>query len=111
MILDLYFCLWNEARLLPFLLGHYGPTCRRIVALDDGSDDGTLEILAAHPKVEIRHIPEERDSWVIASTRWWNQVWQESRDADWVAWSSPMKSSARTSRHPWRVTRPPATPS
>jgi glycosyltransferase involved in cell wall biosynthesis len=84
MILDLYFCLWNEARLLPFFLAHYGPACRRIVALDDGSDDGTLEILAAHPKVEIRHMPEERDSWVIASTLWWNQVWQESRDADWV---------------------------
>ena len=46
MILDLYFCLWNEARLLPFFLAHYGPACRRIVALDDGSDDGTLEILA-----------------------------------------------------------------
>lgn len=83
-ILDLYTCLWNEARLLPFFLAHYGPACRRIVALDDGSDDGTLEILAAHPKVEIRHMPEERDSWVLASTRWWNQVWQESRDADWV---------------------------
>ena len=84
MILDVYFCLWNEARLLPFFLAHYGPACRRIVALDDGSDDGTLEILAAHAKVEIRHMPEERDSWVAASTRWWNQVWQESRDADWV---------------------------
>ena len=83
-ILDLYTCLWNEARLLPFFLAHYGPACRRIVTLDDGSDDGTLEILAAHPKVEIRHMPEERDSWVLASTRWWNRVWQESRDADWV---------------------------
>ena len=29
MILDLYFCLWNEARLLPFFLAHYGPACRR----------------------------------------------------------------------------------
>ena len=82
--LDIYMCLWNEARLLPFFLAHYGPACRRIVALDDGSDDGTLEILAAHPKVEIRHMPEERDSWVLASTRWWNEVWKESRDADWV---------------------------
>jgi hypothetical protein len=54
------------------------------VALDDGSDDGTLEILAAHPKVETRHMPEERDSWVEASTRWWNQAWHESRDADWI---------------------------
>ena len=33
------------------------------IIVDDGSDDGTLEILAAHPKVEIRHMPEERDSW------------------------------------------------
>jgi hypothetical protein len=58
--------------------------CRRIVALDDGSDDGTIEMLAAHPKVELRRMPEERDSWVLASTRWWNEVWKESRDADWV---------------------------
>ena len=84
MLLDVYTCLWNEATLIPFFLAHYGPVCRRIVALDDGSDDGTLEILAAHPKVEVRPMPEERDSWVLASTRWWNHVWTESRDADWV---------------------------
>jgi glycosyltransferase involved in cell wall biosynthesis len=83
-VLDIYTCLWNEARLLPFFLAHYGPVCRRIVALDDGSDDGTVEILAAHPKVETRRMPEERHSWVLASTRWWNEVWKESRDADWV---------------------------
>lgn len=82
--LDLYVCLWNEVHLLPFFLAHYGPHCRRIVALDDGSDDGSLEILAAHPKVEVRPMPVERDSWVLATTRWWNEVWKESRDADWV---------------------------
>ena len=84
MILDVYTYLWNEATLLPFFLAHYGPACRRIVALDDGSDDGTLEILAAHPNVEVRPMPEERDSWVLATTRWQNEVWKESRDADWV---------------------------
>ena len=50
--LDVYTCLWNEARLLPFFLAHYGPACRRIVALDDGSNDGSLEILAAHFKYD-----------------------------------------------------------
>jgi hypothetical protein len=84
MILDLYTCLWNEAKLLPFFLAHYGPVCRRIVALDDGSDDGTLDILAAHPKVEVRRMRVERDSWVLASTGWWNEAWKESKDADWV---------------------------
>ena len=84
MILDLYTCLWNEAPMLPFFLAHYGPVCRRIVALDDGSDDGTLEILAAHPNVEVRRMPPERDSWVLASTDWWNHAWKQSLDADWV---------------------------
>lgn len=84
MILDLYTCLWNEAKLLPFFLAHYGPHCRRIVALDDGSTDGTLEILGAHPAVEIRRMPRERDSWVLANARWKNEAWKESQDADWV---------------------------
>jgi hypothetical protein len=89
MILDVYTCIWNEATFVPFFLAHYGPVCRRIVALDDGSDDGTFEILAAHPKVEVRPMPEERRSWVLASTRWWNQVWTESPDADWVLFVAP----------------------
>lgn len=84
MILDLYTVLWNEAKLLPFFLDHYAPHCRRIIAMDDGSTDGTLDILAAHPAVEIRRMPRERDSWVLACARWKNEAWKESRDADWV---------------------------
>jgi glycosyltransferase involved in cell wall biosynthesis len=83
-ILDLYAVHWNEARLLPYFLAHYGPHCRRIVIMDDGSTDGSLEILATHPKVEIRRMGREADSWVLANARWRNEVWKESRDADWV---------------------------
>lgn len=43
----------NEARLLPFWLRHYSTFAQNILVFDDGSDDGTLEILAQHPKVTV----------------------------------------------------------
>ncbi len=46
----------NEAYLAPFFLRHYEQFADRIVIFDDGSTDGTLDILAAHKKVTIRHI-------------------------------------------------------
>jgi hypothetical protein len=53
MNVDIYVCLWNEAHLLPFFLDHYGPACRRIVALDDGSDEWRREEFNFRPSLGL----------------------------------------------------------
>lgn len=48
---------YNEAAILPYWLRHYEKFADRIVVYDSGSTDGTLDILKAHPLVELRHRP------------------------------------------------------
>lgn len=87
MIVDLYFACWNNADLLPFFFRHYDRYVRRYVALDDGSTDGSLDILKAHPKVLVGSMARAGDGEAhstvalpLAET-----VWREhSMDADWV---------------------------
>jgi glycosyltransferase involved in cell wall biosynthesis len=47
--------MYNEEILLPHFLRHYACFCDRIILLDNGSNDRSLEIAKKHPKVEIRH--------------------------------------------------------
>jgi hypothetical protein len=48
----------NEERFLPGWLANINEIVDGIVALDDGSDDATAEMLAAHPKtVELIRKP------------------------------------------------------
>lgn len=86
-IIDLYFSCWDNADLLPFLFRHYDPFVRRYVAFDDGSTDGSLDILRSHPKVELRSIPaghaDQAHSTVALPLS--ETVWRErSMDADWI---------------------------
>ena len=50
----LYTLCWNEADMLPFFFNHYDTWVDRYYIHDDGSTDGSLDILHAHPKVEVR---------------------------------------------------------
>ena len=85
MRIELYTNTWNERRILPFFLDHYEPWVDRFVVFDDGSDDGTAEVLARHPKVDLRPYPPKGDSFVLATLKLWQNVWKESRGrADWV---------------------------
>ena len=82
----LYTVCWNEADMLGFFFRHYDGWVDRYVVLDDGSTDATLDLLHAHPKVEVRHLerahPESVQLSLLAAQ---NKVWQESRGvADWV---------------------------
>lgn len=82
----LYTLCWNEADMLEFFFRHYDPWVDRYVIYDDGSDDGSLEILKAHQKVELRHFKRTHPKSFVESHReLQNHVWKESRgQSDWV---------------------------
>ena len=86
MIVHLYAQCWNDEWILPFFFRHYDGLVDRYVIYDDGSTDGTLALLRAHPKVETRQFPRGvADSFVLSEQAVSNQCWKESRgEADWV---------------------------
>jgi glycosyltransferase involved in cell wall biosynthesis len=77
---------WNDARILPFFFRHYDSMVDRYVIYDDGSTDGSLDLLAAHPRVDVRRfVWTHPDSFVLSELDHYNQIWKESREtADWV---------------------------
>ena len=86
MKIDLYTILWNEEEMLPFFFRHYDAIVDRYIVYDDGSTDQTLEMLAAHGRVEVRpFVRTEPDSFVLSALTLHDNIWKESRGrADWV---------------------------
>jgi glycosyltransferase involved in cell wall biosynthesis len=84
--IHLYTIVWNEEEMLPFFFRHYDSVVDRYVVYDDGSDDRTLEILAAHSRVEVRRFTRSNpDSFVLSCQSLHDSFWKESRGrADWV---------------------------
>lgn len=85
MSIDLYAACWNEERIIPFFLRHYEPLVDRIVIYDDQSTDRSVELLRASPKVEVRPLGREAESFLDAHLTLFETCWHESRGrADWV---------------------------
>lgn len=82
----LYAACWNEVEMLGFFFRHYDPWVDRYVMYDDGSTDGTLDILRGHPNVDLRTLDRtDPDSLWRSHTAMLNSAWKQSRDvADWV---------------------------
>ena len=81
----LYALCWNEARMLPFFFRHYDAIVDRYFIFDNGSIDGSLEILGSHRKVTLEHFTVEGPSFVFAAQKFYNQCWKASRSqADWA---------------------------
>ena len=82
----LFALCWNDAHMLPFFFRHYDDWVDRYLIFDDGSTDGSLSLLATHPRVTVRRF--ERvfpESFVWSATYLQDRVWQEARgQADWV---------------------------
>jgi GT2 family glycosyltransferase len=72
--------------MLGFFFRHYDRWVDKYVVYDDGSTDGSLEILKAHPKVELRQLQRvDANSFVVSHTQMQERAWKESRgQADWV---------------------------
>lgn len=87
MIVHLYTRCWNDARMLPFFFRHYDAIVQRYIVFDDGSTDGSVEILSSHPKVELRPMApySDRASRIASGLAVQENCWHESRGiADWV---------------------------
>ena len=72
--------------MLPFFFRHYDGLVDQYFIYDDGSDDGSSELLSLHPKVEARRFQRtDPDSFVRSEQTFSNACWKESRGiADWV---------------------------
>lgn len=72
--------------MLGFFFRHYDDWVDRYVVYDDGSTDGSLDILRKHPKVEVRSFERRvADSFCLSHTVMQDQAWKESRGrADWI---------------------------
>ena len=86
MKVDVYAICWNEVDLVDHFFDRYDPVASRYIFFDDGSTDGTLEKIAAHPLSEIRRFERSsRESYVLSAQALHNSVWKESRGtADWA---------------------------
>ncbi len=82
----LYAQCWNDEFIVPFFFRHYDSLVDRYVIFDDASSDRSLDLLADHPKVELRRfIRSDPHSFVRSEQALSNQCWKESRGvADWV---------------------------
>ncbi len=73
--------------MLGFFFRHYDDIVERYVVFDDGSTDDSLELLRAHPRVDLRSMPPyaDPDSRVRSGQALQEHCWKESRGAaDWV---------------------------
>jgi len=83
--IHLYALCWNEAPILPFFFRHYDPIVDRYFIFDNGSTDGSLELLRQHPKVTLDHFTVEGPSFVHAAQQFYNHCWKSSRgQAHWI---------------------------
>lgn len=82
---------YNQADILPFTLRHYSYFADEINVWDDASNDGSREILQAHPKVVLRDWPHpgsgiNEDLFLSHAYDWY----PKARGLfDWVMWVDP----------------------
>src|SRR5947209_6113221 len=83
--IHLYTLCWNDARLLPYFFRHYDRYVDQYFIYDNGSTDGSLEILHGHDRVRCSHFEVHGDSFVEEEQRLSDSIWRQSIGAaDWV---------------------------
>lgn len=86
MKIHLHTLCWNDRPMVEFFLRHYEGWVDRFFILDDGSDDGTRELLEAHDNVVVDRLQRVNpDSWVLSALHIYDNAWKQSiGQADWV---------------------------
>lgn len=83
--IHLYCLCWNDARMLPYFFRHYDEYVDEYFVYDNGSTDGSLQMLRDHGRVQIETFEVQGDSFVEEERRLGDKIWQRSRGkADWV---------------------------
>jgi hypothetical protein len=81
----LYTLCWNDKKMLPHFFEHYNPVVDRFFLFDNGSTDGSLEILKGDERVQVSHFQTEFDSFAETELRLSEEMWKSSRgSAEWV---------------------------
>lgn len=82
----LFALCWNEAKMLPYFFRHYSGLVDKFFIFDNGSTDGSLELLAGDERVTVVHWDVAGDSFVEASRQLFNDFWKRSRGrTNWAA--------------------------
>ena len=86
MSVHLHTICWNDAKMLPFFFRHYDPWVDRYVIHDDGSTDGSRELLQAHPKVTMKDLKRSDPDSLVNSVKHINNTsWLEDIGSDdWI---------------------------
>jgi hypothetical protein len=81
----LFVLSWNEAKMLPYFFRHYSGLVDKFFIFDNGSTDGSLELLAGDERVSVVHWDVEGESFVEGSRQLYNNFWKRSRgQTDWA---------------------------
>lgn len=71
--------------MIPFFLRHYEPLVDRMIVYDDRSTDRSVELLKSNRKVDLRHVLDDKLSYLRRQYTDFEHVWHESRGkADWI---------------------------
>lgn len=86
MRVHLHTVCWNDADDLEFFFRHYEPWVEKFFIHDDGSNDGSLDMLAARKDVVVEPLQRTNDeSWVLSAKHIYDTSWRRSKgEADWV---------------------------
>lgn len=82
--IHVYVVCWNEMDIVPFVIDYWKRFAEKVIVYDNGSDDGTLELLSQYSWIEVRHFDTNGFD-DTANMNIKNQAWKESRGkADFV---------------------------
>jgi len=71
--------------MLPFFFRHYDSIVDQYFIFDNGSTDGSLDLLREHPRVCLGAFSVAGPSFVLAAVDFYDHSWKQSRgQADWV---------------------------
>lgn len=85
MAIHLYCMCLNEARMIPYFLAHYLPIADKIFVFDNGSTDGSLDLLKGDDRIVVETVRTQGASFMDTYNSLMNTAWTRSRgEAEWI---------------------------